>query len=546
MQLFQNISIKQKLTIIIMLTSIIVLFLACASFVINDLLTFRQTMVENLTTLAEVIGSNSTAALTFNDQKAAEETLEALKADPNVIAAQIYTRAGQLFAKYHIGRENSEILMPSPLDNKNIKASDGVRNGYYYEKGYLNLFKDIVFDGESIGVVYLRSNLNELYSRLCLYVSVSATVMLASICVAYILSSKFRGIIFEPILYLTQTMKIVSDEKNYSIRAEKQTNDELGILIDGFNAMLTQIQLRDQKLENNREQLENEVNLRTSEILKANKDLGRAVMDLKKAKEVAEFANRSKSMFLANMSHELRTPLNHIIGFTELVADKHFGELNKTQEEYLGDVLQSSRHLLSLINDILDLSKVEAGKLEINTTVVKLEALLKNSLVMIKEKAMKHSIQTKCHCDNIPTTINADERKLKQILYNLLANAVKFTPDHGSIILTARHAFFDDNQCIISDGKKIDLSLSNKPPTIVHNGFLEISVEDTGIGIKPEDQRRIFDPFEQANGSSSRMYQGTGLGLSLTKRLVELHGGKIWATSEGENKGSKFNFIIPV
>ena len=159
---------------------------------------------------------------------------------------------------------------------------------------------------------------------------------------------------------------------------------------------------------------------------------------------------------------------------------------------------------------------------------------------------MKHFIQTKCYCDNIPKTINADERKLKQILYNLLSNAVKFTPNHGSIILTARHASSDDNRCIISDGGKFHLSLSNEPSSIDHNGFLEISVEDTGIGIKSDDQQRIFDPFEQVDGSSSRKYQGTGLGLSLTKKLVELHGGKIWATSKGEKKGSKFNFIIPV
>jgi len=231
----------------------------------------------------------------------------------------------------------------------------------------------------------------------------------------------------------------------------------------------------------------------------------------------AERANETKSEFLANMSHELRTPLNHIIGFTEVVVDGHFGELNHQQKEYLGDSLASSRHLLSLINDILDLSKVEAGKLELQPSTVDLGMLLENSMVMVKEKALKHGINLSCKINGIPETINADERKLKQVLYNLMSNAVKFTPDGGKISVTA--------QACNSSG-------------------VEICVSDTGIGVCPENMERIFSPFEQVEVSKSRKYQGTGLGLSLTKRLVELHGGKIWAESEGEGKGATFKFTI--
>jgi signal transduction histidine kinase len=242
------------------------------------------------------------------------------------------------------------------------------------------------------------------------------------------------------------------------------------------------------------------------------------------AVDKARESDRMKSEFLANMSHELRTPLNHIIGFTELVLDKNFGELNKVQEEYLTDVDKSSKHLLSLINDILDLSKVEAGKLDLELSDLNLKMLLESSLVILKEKAIRHSIDLKLDLNAIPEIISADERKLKQILYNLLSNAVKFSQDSGQVNISTKQVI------IPTDGNQ--------------QTAIEISVRDTGIGIRQEDLERIFDPFEQADNSASRRYQGTGLGLSLTKKLVELHGGKIWAESEGEGKGSTFSFII--
>lgn len=283
------------------------------------------------------------------------------------------------------------------------------------------------------------------------------------------------------------------------------------------------------------------------DIIAAKRKAEQSVAEVKNAKVAAETANKAKSEFLANTSHELRTPLNHIIGFTEMVVDKSFGDLNEAQEEYLNDALEGSRHLLSLINDILDLSKVEAGKLELKLQEVSLRPLLENSLIMIKEKSFKHGIQITTHLDGIPETIQADERKIKQIIYNLISNAVKFTPDGGEVSLSGK-LVENKSSSALEKTLPVDNLYVDKTKQTPSNGkkFVQISVEDTGIGLAQEDLNRIFDAFEQVETSKSRKYQGTGLGLSLTKRLVELHGGTIWAESEGEGKGCTFKFKIPV
>ena len=287
------------------------------------------------------------------------------------------------------------------------------------------------------------------------------------------------------------------------------------------------------------DELEKKVAEQSADIRKANEMLRqeieerkRAQLETKNATMAAEAALRTKSEFLANMSHELRTPLNHILGFTELILDKKVGELNEIQEEYLNDVHSSSTHLLSLINDILDLSKVEAGRLEYRPTQIPIREILASSLIMIKEKAMKRSITISKELDDIPESIHADDTNLKQILYNLLSNAVKFTPNGGSIHLAAKRLSNADIQA------KNDRTSSKE--------YIQISIKDSGIGLKKENLTKIFQPFEQVENSSSRQFQGSGLGLSLAKSLVELNGGKIWAESDGEGLGSVFSFSLPV
>lgn len=268
-------------------------------------------------------------------------------------------------------------------------------------------------------------------------------------------------------------------------------------------------------------------------------------------REAAEAASRSKSEFLANMSHELRTPLNHIIGFTELITEKSFGDLNEIQEEYLNDVLNSSRHLLSLINDILDISKVEAGKLELSLKYVHLGSIIDSSLTMIKEKGLKHGFQLSVEKAPMPEYILADDRKLKQVLYNLLSNAAKFTPDGGRIVIRTRVVDAAGNPitCLNQheEERNIDTHIAcGNTECRELEKFLEISVQDSGIGIEPDNFEKIFKPFEQADASISRKYQGTGLGLSLTRELIHLHGGSIRVESPGKDLGSTFALMLPL
>lgn len=291
--------------------------------------------------------------------------------------------------------------------------------------------------------------------------------------------------------------------------------------------------------------------------------------ELRVAMTQADAASRAKSDFLANMSHELRTPLNTIIGFSEMMSDGMAGTMTAQQKEYIADIYDSGKHLLSLIDDILDLSKIEAGKLTIEQSEFSLRDVINASLVMFREKALKHNIKTKAEIGKGAEYLIADERKIKQVIINLLSNGFKFTPDGGAVSVLARkvlsapspipsplramaHRGEEKHESPIPSPHR-GVEKNESPLSSPHRGeeegeggfFIEISVEDTGIGISPEDQKKLFQPFQQVETALSKKYPGTGLGLNLSKKIIELHGGKIWVESE-VGKGSRFIFVIPM
>src|SRR5437773_3214542 len=330
MHLFQAPSIKRKLMTIIMLTSGIVLLVACAAFVAYDQITFRRSLENDLVTLSQIIAATGGGALYLEDKATGTEFLDALKARPHVVSAGFYLNDGKILAQYL--REGAP---GSPPPAK--PEPDGRR----YESGQLFLFQPVIFRGDRVGTLYIRYSMNEMAARRKTFSSVVAVILAGAVGMVWLVSSRLQRLISEPILDLTRTAQVVSEQKDYSVRAVKRTQDEVGFLIDQFNEMLAQIQKREEALE------------------AANKQLA-------PSEHRALEATQAKSQFLASMSHELRTTLTAIIGFSEMLLAEAKPKGRAEEAEDLFRINDSAQHLLGLINDILDLSKIEAQKMELH------------------------------------------------------------------------------------------------------------------------------------------------------------------------------------
>jgi len=498
---FRYYTIAKKLTWTNMLVSGAALLLACSAFFAYDFYTFRASMVRNLSLEAEIIGSNTISALLFDDPQSAGKTLSALAISPSIMNAAIYQPSGQLFATY--ARTSGEV----PPSLHDLPA--GQTTTHWFENNQIILVDSIVLDGKNVGFVSIRSDLQAINTRLRSYTLITAIVLLISLVVALLISEVSQRVISQPIVQLAETARTISHEKSYSIRAVTTANrDEVSTLIDSFNEMLNQIQERDTALLRAQDELEKRVEERTEQLAAANKEL-----ELRN-REV-EHATQLKSKFLASMSHELRTPLNAIVGFSDLLAEQAPGQLNSKQLRFVQHIKQGSTHLLQLINDILDLSKIEAGQLEFRYEDFEIKDALPEVLSTIRPLAMAKNI-TVDESSTAGLFIYADRVRFKQVLYNLLSNAVKFTPNGGRVEIKA-----------YNQAKKV-----------------HVSVSDTGIGIRPEDHTLVFEEFRQVEGSTNA-HEGTGLGLAISKRLVEEQGGTISLESE-LGKGSKFTISFPM
>ncbi|MDQ3169302.1 MAG: ATP-binding protein, partial [Acidobacteriota bacterium] len=480
-----------------MATSVITLLTASAVFAVYDYRGAKSRLAADITTLADVVGSNSTAALVFDDATAAADTLGALAVNRHIVDARLLKSDGTELAAYS--------RASAPLDTL---APHQIRPAATFDERGLRVVRAVMYQGAPVGHIAVRSDLTEINARLVTLGITIAAVLFGSFWLAFGASSVIEHLMLGPIGRLMEVTRMVRDGQRYDLRAQPGDADEIGELIDRFNEMLVEIERRDHLLTEQQASLERLVDARTIKLSQTN-------AKLIQARDTAMAASRAKSEFLANMSHEIRTPMNGIIGMTELALST---SLDARQRDYLSTVRVSADSLLAILNDILDFSKIESRKLELESIRFGVRALIAETLKPLAVTAADKGLELlyNVHPD-VPEAVMGDPVRLRQVLSNLIGNAIKFTPS-GHVLLEVRAE-----------------KRSGSRPT------LHFQISDTGIGIARDKHAAIFEAFSQADGSTTRRFGGTGLGLSISATLVQLMGGRIWVESE-PGAGSSFYF----
>jgi signal transduction histidine kinase len=480
-----DLPIRQKLMFIISATAVVVLLMATLAFVGNEIFATWHSSLQDLSTTAQMIGSNSTAAIAFDDEAAGADMLKALASKRWIEFACLYDAKGAVFARYsRPGVHHKPMTRPAEITGAS-PFPEGVSERSFMSGWHLHLVREIVVDGERIGAILLIKDMREINASVSRYLAIAGAIIVLSGMVAIYLASRLHQVVSRPVANIMETMTKVSATGDYSMRAAKLGNDELGSLVDGFNEMLRRIE--------------------------------EGTAALEEAKSQAEAANRAKSLFLANMSHEVRTPINGIVGILKLMQA---APLDEQQLRYVNIAITASDTLLSVINDILDFSKIEAGRLELESVIFSARDLVERIAEIFAERARQKGIKLAVFAHSeLPALVRGDPNRLAQVLTNLIGNAIKFT-ETGTVTVRA----------FVEAGGTEKVTV-------------RFTVSDTGIGISEEQKQRLFQAFSQADASTTRRYGGTGLGLAICKNIVELMDGSIGVDSV-PGEGSTFWFNV--
>lgn len=500
-RLLRHVQIRQKLVLIIMLATGLALLLAGIVLIGFEALRFRSDLVSDLRTLADVVAQNSTAALSFDDPEDAGQTLASLRARPSIVAAAIYDEEGRLFAQFT--RPGARAEPPARPE------ADGTR----FEEGSVSTFRPVYQENEQIGTVWVRSDLREMYERLTLQAATVGAVFLVAGLAALALSSTLQRVISRPILHLADTARAVSERRDYSIRAGKQSEDELGRLVDAFNDMLDQIQQRDTSLRHAKEDLEERVRERTLELRQELAERLRAESELARSNEELQQSNKELDDFAYIASHDLKEPLRGIHNFSSFLLEDYADRLDEEGRAKLETLTRLTRRMETLIDSLLHFSRLGRVDLAIDRVDLNqvVEEVLENLGITLRQSGVEVRIPRP-----LPR-VRADRARVGEIFHNLVVNAMRYNDKERKWI---EIGFLDAEE--------------GRPPVFY--------VRDNGIGIPEKHFESVFRIFKRLH-ARDRYGGGTGAGLTIVKKIVERHSGKIWVEST-PGEGTTFYFTL--